>query len=129
MEPRSRASFVILSSSLTGSDLAERIGQPGDRHWDQGVPIRPGSATLQRFSGWELASRPDRDQPAIEHLRDVVARAAGVANQVRDLVGRGDAEKATVWLHLDSPERGVSIDQSLLEEIASVGSLEIDIYS
>jgi len=129
VEPRARASLVILASSLSGAELAERLGVRGDRQWDQGSPTRDGSPIAQKWSGWEMHSRQSREAPAIKHLRDVMARSSNLAATIRDLTREHAVERVSFWLHLDSPTSGLSLEPELLTQIAAIGSLEIDIYS
>jgi len=129
LDSGTRASLVVLSASLSGVEIAERLGNPGDRCWDKGSATRIGSATVQKWSGWEINSRLERTAPAIDHLRDVIAQGESLGTQIRELVQDGAIDNARVWLHLDSPTAGFSLEPELLRWIAAIGSLEVDIYS
>jgi hypothetical protein len=123
-----RASLVILSRNLGGTDIGERLGMMGDQQWNAGDPVRPGSKSQQRFGGWALNSRVDRSQPAAAHLEDLLARASSVATPLSVLRNTGEIESSRVWLHLDTPEAGFAIEPDVLRAIANLGSLEVDLY-
>lgn len=125
---RTRARLVVLSRTLSGAELGERLGTTGDQQWNAGDPVRPGSKSRQRFSGWALDSRIDRSQTAAAHLDDLLARAMDVADQVSALRDAREIESSRVWLHLDAPEAGFALEPNVLRAIATLGSLEVDIY-
>ena len=129
MEPRARASIVILSSLLSGADIAGRVGMRGDKVWERGEPVGPKSKTRQKFSGWSITSRTERTEPAGKHVRDILERAEPVWANLVDLQQSGLVESLRFWVHLDSPTVGLSFEATDLHRIAEIGSLEIDIYS
>jgi hypothetical protein len=125
---RTRASLVVLSSTMTGGHIEERLGLAGDRRWDAGEPVSPGSRSHQRFSGWELKSRLDRSAPAASHLGDLLERASRLGDRISGLAAAAQIESSRVWLHLDSPEVSFALEPEMLRAIADLGSLEVDIY-
>jgi hypothetical protein len=126
---RTRASLVLLSSRISGAEIAERLGVRGDRQWDAGDPVRPGSKTQQKFAGWKVDSRVERSLGASAHLTDLIERVAELKGAIKEIATSGDIDSARVWLHLDSPEHGFSLEPDTLLRLAELGSLEVDIYS
>jgi hypothetical protein len=114
---------------MGGAQLADRLGMPGDREWDEGSPTRPGSSAAQKFGGWAVDSRVDPEAAASAHLEDLLARTTHLAPVIDTLTWEGHIEPTRVWLHLDSPETGLSLEPSLLRRITELGSFEIDVYS
>lgn len=126
-ETRSRASLVVLSATLKPDDLVERLGR-ADRAWSAGDPPLPNSKSRQRFNGWSIDSQLDRSAPPRDHIAEICARLPPITPSLQALTAEGAVESIRVWLHLDSPEVGVSFDQDSLAAISAVGSLEINIY-
>ena len=126
---RARASLAVLSSRIGGAEIGELLGLEGDRQWDAGDPVRPGSKSQQRFAGWTLDSRVDRSLGVASHLEDLLGRASHLADRLSALTAAGEIDSSRVWVHLDSPESGFSLECDVLRAIADLGSLEIDLYS
>ena len=126
---RARASLVVLSKTLTGSEIGRRLDLKGDQEWNAGDPVRPGATARQRFAGWAMDSQVDRSVGAGEHLADLLGRASHLGDRLSVLVAEGQVESVRVWLHLDSPDVGFAVEQETLRAVARLGSLEIDIYS
>ena len=119
---------MLLSSRISGAEIAQRLGVRSDRHWNAGDPVRPGSKTQQKFAGWEINSRVDRSLAARAHLDDLLERVADLTGPINEMVTSGDIDSARIWLHLDSPSTGFSLEPATMRQIAGFGSLEVDIY-
>jgi hypothetical protein len=125
---RTRTRLVVLSITISGDEIAKRLGVQGDRQWDAGDPVRPGSKTRQKFAGWEVESRLERSLGAAAHLSDLLERIADLNVAINLIATSGDIESARVWLHLDSPSVGFSLEPDTMRQLAEFGSLEVDIY-
>jgi hypothetical protein len=119
----------VLSSALSGKEIARQLALGGDQEWSAGDPVRPGSATRQRFGGWAIDSRLDRSASAGDHLADLLARASHLADRLSTLIESGQIDSSRVWLHLDNPDVGFAVEPENLRAVAELGSLEVDIYS
>jgi hypothetical protein len=126
---RARASLVVLSSRISGAEIAERLGLAGDQQWEAGDPVRPGSKSRQRFGGWALDSRVNRSSGAASHIEDLLRRVSHLANPLSALKAMGEIDSSRVWLHLDAPEVGFALEPDVLRLVSELGSLEVDIYS
>lgn len=74
-------------------------------------------------------STSSRDASPQDHLTELLGRVASLAQAIREMTDAGEIESSAIWLHLDDPTSGLSLSKDVLEAIAELGSLEIDIYS
>ena len=101
MVSRARASLVVLSNTITSADIEEHLGLVGDRRWDVGEPVRPGSKARQRFAGWEITSRVDRSAPASSHVQDLLGRAYPLADRISALAVAGQIETGRASMFIE----------------------------
>ena len=122
------AALVVLSETLSATELQSMIGLAPDDSWQSGDPIGRSGRARQRFSGWSIREGSG-EEPVEAYVLAILDRVSPARENVATAAGDPRVHSVALWVWSEGRTFALDLPPTRVGDIAALGaSLKIDVY-